>query len=250
MAGGLINRDRARRWPSLINAIPKLRPCPSFAPSAGGVAPHVYGVDVVDHGAPEEDTQWQRLVRFWQAVGVNVVANLLAAAILYPLGALFGLLPRNRAAILTAALLLLLTLMVALHVVSRSRRVTYRLRERAWLAAWLMGVAGVGVGAYISPDPTDRKFFTFAAVGLLAFWVGILRQYRRGVPVYTIMSKIPRDLAEPTEDCVVSNPPSPRPDLPVGDRWRAWRAAHDLDRSDDLQSQAVRSFGLVGRWKP
>jgi hypothetical protein len=188
---------------------------------------------VVEPDTPDQDDQWRKLVTFWRDVRVNVVANLLAAAILYPLGALFGLLPKNRAAILTAALFLLFALMVALHAVSRSRRVAYQLRERAWLTAWLIGVAGIGVGAYISPDATDRRFFTVATFGLLIMWIGIFRQYRRGVPVYMIMSKAPRDLDVPVADRGVDDSHPVAPNLQVGDRWRAWRATHDADRSGD-----------------
>jgi hypothetical protein len=181
---------------------------------------------MVQDDASDEDDQWQKFVTFWRGVRVNVVANLVAATILYPVGVLFGLLPKNRAALLTAVLFLLLAIMVMLHAVSRFRRVTYRLRERAWLAAWLVGVAGIGVGSFVTPDPTERKLFAFAAVGLLVIWIGVFKEYRRGVPVHMIMSKKPHDPDAPIAERDSS---AGRRDLPVGDRWRSWRAAHDAD---------------------
>jgi hypothetical protein len=157
------------------------------------------------------------------------VANLVAAAILYPIGVLFGLLPKNRAAVLTAGLFLLLALMVMLFAVSRLRRVTYRLRERAWLAAWVVGVAVVGVGAYVTPESPDRTFFALAAVGLLVIWIGVVREYRRGVPVHVIMSKSPR---KPDAPIAQTDAPAGQREVAVGDRWRSWRAAHVADWMD------------------
>ncbi|WP_157441787.1 hypothetical protein [Actinoplanes awajinensis] len=181
---------------------------------------------MVQDNLSAEDDQWQGFVAFWRGVCVNVVANIIAAAILYPVGVLFGLLPKNRAAILTAGLFLLLAFMLMLHAVSRSRRLAYRLREHAWLTAWLCGVAGLGVGACVTPDSLERKFFAAAAVGLLVMWVGIVGQYRRGVPVHVIMSKNPG-----TTNVPIATPVSSvgKQVLPVGDRWRSWRATHDVD---------------------
>lgn len=49
---------------------------------------------VVQADPSADDDQWQRFVTFWRGVGVNVIANIVAAAILYPGGVLFGLLPK------------------------------------------------------------------------------------------------------------------------------------------------------------
>lgn len=116
--------------------------------------------------------------------------------------------------------------MVVLHAVARSRRLTYRLRERAWLAAWMCGMVGLGVGAYLTPSSPDRKLFAVAAVGLLVIWIGIVTQYRRGVPVHVIMSKNPVAVDVPLAVPVSSGD---HRDLPVGDRWLAWRAARNVD---------------------
>ncbi|GIM93810.1 hypothetical protein [Paractinoplanes toevensis] len=182
---------------------------------------------MAQNDASGEEDQWQRFVTFWRGVRVNVVANLVAAAILYPIGVLFGLLPKNRAAVLTAGLFLLLALMVMLFAVSRSRRVTYRLRERAWLTAWLVGVAGLGVGAYVTPESPERTYFALAAASMLVIWVGVIREYRRGVPVHVIMSKNPR---KPYVPIAQPDAPAGRQEIAVGDRWRSWRATHVADR--------------------
>ncbi len=182
---------------------------------------------MVRDDASGEDDQWQRFVTFWRGVRVNVVANLVAAAILYPIGVLFGLLPKNRAAVLTAGLFLLLALMVMLFAVSRLRRVTYRLRERAWLAAWLVGVAGLGVGAYVTPESPERVYFALAAVSFLVIWIGVVREYRRGVPIHVIMSKNPR---KPDSTIVQREAPASQQEIAVGDRWRSWRTARVADQ--------------------
>lgn len=56
-------------------------------------------------------------IRFTRDVAVNVVANLIAAAILYLLGAAAGLLPRSPYLIFSSAVLILVGLGIALGVV-------------------------------------------------------------------------------------------------------------------------------------
>ncbi|MEU7906348.1 hypothetical protein [Actinoplanes sp. NPDC049118] len=62
------------------------------------------------------DQQGSALTRLLRDVGINVVANLIAAAIVYLLGAVAGLFPKNAAVVAVAAIFLAFTGSVSLMI--------------------------------------------------------------------------------------------------------------------------------------
>ncbi|WP_089021454.1 hypothetical protein [Micromonospora coriariae] len=85
--------------------------------------------------------------RFARDVLVNVLANLVAAAIIYMLAALVGLLPRNAAAFTVAGSVLAITLYLLWHL-SHSNRRLGSLRGSLFAVAWV-AAAATGIAAFL-----------------------------------------------------------------------------------------------------
>nr|WP_239177067.1 hypothetical protein [Actinoplanes octamycinicus] len=95
--------------------------------------------------------------RLLRDVGVNVLANLIAAAIIYLAGALLGLLPRSPAAIAGATSLLVMVGGIALQILA-FRRGWHGL---PWFAVGASLVAAVAAGTLLSSSNPSR--FALAA---------------------------------------------------------------------------------------
>jgi uncharacterized membrane protein YfcA len=127
---------------------------------------------VTDEGVTSRGSDRQpAVVRLARDVGVNVIANLIAAAILYLLAVLFQLLPRDRGAILFALFILIMAINVALGTISRAKRFGYPIREVAWMTFLFSGAVGIGLAGFITPEGrTVQILFWCLSIALLGLW--------------------------------------------------------------------------------
>lgn len=99
-----------------------------------------------------------RSVKFIRDVGINVIANLVAAAIIYLLGTLAGLFPRSPAGIGLAVLLITVLAIASVGAVfGASNAVTGKAAEGA--LALVLGIAFI-VWAYYGHEYTAGRYAT------------------------------------------------------------------------------------------
>jgi FtsH-binding integral membrane protein len=121
-----------------------------------------------NHGAMNPSSRQQGITRLVRDVFVNVIANLIAAAVIYLGGVAFGFFPRSTSAIASAVCFVLLAGFYGVFVVSRFMPAENRMGP-AFLAAVLGGSAyclAILTGLY--DDPTTPRWMSAAGGGLMA----------------------------------------------------------------------------------
>lgn len=114
-------------------------------------------------------------VVFLRDVWVNVLANLVAAAIIYLIGAGAGLLPRQREVLVLSAVLSTFALVFALHVLA-----IFVVRVRLLVTVGvplLMAAASLSM-PFTFPAPTARHFVVFGFFALISV-ASAVRLFRR-----------------------------------------------------------------------
>jgi hypothetical protein len=130
------------------------------------------------------DERYEGVKRLLRDVGVNLVANLLAAAIIYLLGAFVGLLPRSPYLIVTALTLIGLSAGLVLPVVVLAVR---NPRRKLDFAAVTFICTGAGIalapltGNGFEGDPVEIGQIVFGLVCVVfgGAWLVVLRRVTR-----------------------------------------------------------------------
>lgn len=140
----------------------------------------------------QDNSGFRKLLR---DVGVNILANLIAAALIYLLGVIVGLFPSARVAVIAASSIVLVgvvTVQVSAFFLTKTSRSSVKRNRASRYVAMFAGLAGICMAtiAMLAVDkPTDGRVWLaiYGAFGILYWFLDVFINYldRRDNPPRT-----------------------------------------------------------------